>query len=166
MNPSDRSAAIADLAGRIKGIRTAMLTTADEQGRLRSRPMATQDMEPDGTLWFFTCEDSPKVDEVERERQVNVSYSDDGRSLWVSVSGTAAVVTDRAKIEELWKPILKAWFPKGLEDPDLALLRVSPSAAEYWDAPSSKMVQVAGIAKAALSGEEYRPGEHRKVELG
>ena len=29
------------------------------------------------------------------------------------------------KIEELWKPIYKTFFPKGLEDPELALMKIS-----------------------------------------
>jgi general stress protein 26 len=165
MGESDRMAAIKELADRIAGVRIAMLTTVDEEGRLRSRPMATQELEFDGELWFFTKESSAKVDEVQAERQVNLAYADPGKSLWVSVSGTADLVRDRAKIDQLWSPMLKAWFPDGKDDPDVALLRVRVSAAEYWDAPNSKMVQLAGIAKAALTGREYRTGEHEKLDL-
>lgn len=72
---------------------------------------------------------------------------------------------DKEKAKELWKPLLKAWFPKGLEDPDLALLKVSVESAEYWDAPSSKMVQIAGIAKAAVTGQRYQGGENKKLDV-
>ncbi|HEX6901633.1 MAG TPA: pyridoxamine 5'-phosphate oxidase family protein [Thermoanaerobaculia bacterium] len=150
----------------IKGISFAMLTTVDEDGSLRSRPMQTQDTEFDGELWFFTGASSHKVDEVQRDRRVNLSYADPDDNRYVSLSGTAALVRDRAKMKELWKPVLKAWFPGGLEDPELALLRVKVEKAEYWDSPSSKMVQLAGFLKAIATGKrlEYA-GENEKLEL-
>ncbi len=151
----------------IKDVKIAMLTTLDEDGGLRSRPMATQKTEFDGTLWFFTRASSPKVDEVEQEHQVNVSYAAPDSNTYVSVSGPAKLVRDPAKAKELWNPILKAWFPKGLEDPDLALLSVRVEKAEYWDSPSSTMVQIAGFVKAIATGHAYKPspGEHAKMEL-
>lgn len=150
----------------IKGISFAMLTTVDEDGSLRSRPMQTQETEFDGELWFFTGASTPKVGEVQRDQRVNLSYADPDDNRYVSLSGTAALVLDRAKMKELWKPVLKAWFPGGLEDPELALLRVKVEKAEYWDSPSSKMVQLAGFLKAIATGKrlEYA-GENEKLEL-
>lgn len=151
----------------IKEVKIAMLTTADVDGTLRSRPMATQKTAFDGTLWFFTRASSPKVDEVERAHEVNLSYAAPDSNTYVSVSGTAQLVRDKGKAEELWNPILKAWFPRGLEDPDLALLRVTVHKAEYWDSPSSTMVQIAGFVKAVATGHSYQPGrgEHEKISL-
>ena len=150
----------------IKGIRFAMLTTVDTDGSLRSRPMATQEAEFDGELWFFTGASSPKVDEVERDHRVNVSYAAPDDNTYVSVSGTARLVRDKAKAKELWNPALKAWFPEGLDDPDLALLRVRVEKAEYWDSPSSKMVQLYGLAKAVLTGKRADDiGENEKIDL-
>jgi general stress protein 26 len=147
----------------IKGIRTAMLTTIDADGSLHSRPMATQEAELDGDLWFFTGASSPKVAEVGRDRRVNLSYAAPDDNRYVSVSGTARLVLDKAKAKELWNPILKAWFPEGLDDPNLALLQVKVEKAEYWDAPSSKMVQLVGFLKAIATGERYEPGENEKL---
>src|SRR4051812_1851985 len=95
---SNRSDAVKKLGELIKDIKVAMLTTAEEDGSLRSRPMATQSKEFDGNLWFFTREHSGKVDEVQRERQVNVSYAAPSDNRYVSVSGPGRIVTDRAKI--------------------------------------------------------------------
>lgn len=159
------SDAIAKLAKMIKGIRIAMFTTAGSDGELRSRPMATQQTDFDGNLWFFTDSDSGKVDEVGRERHVNVSYADPSDNRYVSVSGRASVVHDREKVKELWSPIHKAWFPNGPDDPNLTLLKVEVEQAEYWDAPSSKVVQLIGFAKATLTGERYLPGDHDKLDL-
>lgn len=157
---------IAKLADLIKDIRIAMLTTVEDSGELRSRPMATQEAEFDGVLWFFTKEHSTKVDEVQKERQVNVSFADPKSQTYVSTSGTAIVSTDKAKMKELWQPTLKAWFPEGLDDPELALLRVTIHQAEYWDTPPGLVVNLFGAAKAAVTGKEYQPGDHQKVSLG
>jgi general stress protein 26 len=163
----NKTTALEQLREKIKGIRIAMLTTIDEDGSLHSRPMATQETELDGDLWFFTPATSPKVGEIGRDQRVNLSYADPDDQRYVSVSGTARLVRDRAKAKELWNPLLKAWFPQGLDDPDLALLRVHVEKAEYWDSPSSKMVQLAGFLKAVTTGKRYEPdpGENEKIEL-
>ncbi len=149
----------------IKDISVAMLITMEADGGLRSRPMIAQKDEFEGDLWFFTSANSAKVEEVSRSRDVNVSYADPGDQRFVSVSGIAEVVNDREKIKLLWGSGYKAWFPKGLDDPDLALIKVHVYQAEYWDAPSGKMVQIAGFVKSITSGQNYRPGENEKLEL-
>ena len=160
-----RDAAVQKLGAMIKDIKIAMLTTVDADGSLRSRPMATQSTDFDGDLWFFTRADSPKVDEVRRDEAVNLSYAAPAKQRYVSISGTARLVRDRAKAEELWNPLLKAWFPQGLDDPDLALLKVAVEKAEYWDSPSSTMVHLVGFVKALATGQPYKPGENEKIDL-
>lgn len=161
----NRDESIKKLASLIKDIRFAMFTTTEDDGSLRSRPMATQEVEFDGDIWFFTAEHSGKVEEVQDHPQVNVAYAKPEANLWVSVSGTAEFTKDRAKMEELWKPVLKAWFPKGLEDPELSLIRVRASGAEYWDAPSNKLVRLAGLARALVTGTEDNQGKNEKLDL-
>ena len=160
-----RDEAIRKLGEMISGIRIAMLTTAQLDGTLRSRPMATQQAEFDGDLWFFTSKSSPKSDEIRHDSHVNVSYADSEGQRYVSVSGTATLVDDREKAKELWNPLYKAWFPKGLDDPDLTLVKVDVHQAEYWDSPSGVMVHIVGVAKALATGERYEPGENEKVNL-
>ena len=157
--------AVTKLNELIKDIPIAMLTTVDTDGALRSRPMATQKMGPDGVLWFFTSADSPKAAEVGREHHVNIAYADQEHNRYVSVSGAASVVRDEAKAKELWNPFYKAWFPEGLDDPKLALLRVAPDKAEYWDSPGSMVVHAIGFAKAVLTGKPYDGGENEKLKL-
>ena len=99
--------------------------------------------------------DSSKVNEVGREHQVCVAYANPDDQVYVSVSGTAQITRDRQKIEELWSPVYKAWFPQGLEDPNVALLFVDVDKAEYWDAPSGRLVQLAGFVKALATGKPY-----------
>lgn len=162
---TNQSDSIKKLGELIADINIAMLTTIDEDGSLRSRPMGTQETEFDGHLWFFTSDRSAKVDEIGKRHQVNVSYAAPAANTFVSVSGEAEVVQDKAKIEELWSPALKAWFPDGPETPDIALLRVDVEKAEYWDAPNSKMVILAGFLKAVVTGQRYDPGENEKVKI-
>lgn len=162
---TDNNENIKKLRELIKDIKFAMLTTVEEDGTLRSRPMATQHIEFDGDLWFFTNANAPKVDEVQHEEHVNVSYANPDKQSYVSVSGRAQLVRDRQKIEELWNPLFKAWFPKGLDDPDLALLKVSVDQAEYWDSPSSTVARLVGFVKAITTGEAYSGGENEKLNL-
>ncbi len=162
---TEHDESVKKLSDLIKGIRMAMLTTAEDDGSLRSRPMATQDAEFDGSLWFFTRAEAPKVDEVRRDDHVNLSYAEPKSQQYVSVSGRAELVRDPSKIHELWNPLLKAWFPKGLDDPELALLRIDVDKAEYWDSHSSAMVHLIGFVKASVTGKPYEPGQHEKIDL-
>lgn len=153
------------LADKIKGIRIAMMTTVEADGTLRSRPMATQDVEFNGELWFFTQAEAPKVGQVEQHSKVNISYAKPDDNLFVSVSGTAELVRDRKKIDEYWKPLYKAWFPNGKEDPQLALLKVNVESAEYWDAPSGKTGGLFVALKGLTSGGKDATGEDVKMDL-
>ena len=147
----------------ITDMRIAMLTTVDEEsGGLRSRPMAYQHPKEgfDGTIYFFTDASSGKVDEIDKEHKVNVAFSNPKGNDYVSISGTARLSKDHAKITELWNPIYKAWFPDGLEDPNLALLVVTTDRAEYWASPNGALLQVFGFVKAAVTGTRASGGEH------
>jgi general stress protein 26 len=150
----------------IKDIDFCMLSTIDENGYVHSRPMSlNSQVDEEANLWFFTSSNSLKASEIESSPQVNASFSNPEESQYVSLSGTAELVTDRAKIKELWKPILKAWFPDGPEQSDLALLRVRVEKAEYWDSPSSTVAQVFSFVSAIVSGKQVEIGENKKINL-
>ena len=149
----------------IEDIRIAMLTTAMPDGTLRSRPMATQQTESDGDLWFFTQASAAKAEEIRANPHVNVSYASPRENRYVSVSGTATLVRDRRKMEELWDQLYEAWLPHGLENPDLALLRVDVERAEYWDAPSATMAEIAGLLKVPATRGPSAAGENEKIDL-
>ncbi|MGF1512130.1 MAG: pyridoxamine 5'-phosphate oxidase family protein [Elainellaceae cyanobacterium] len=165
-NATTQSEQLNKLRELIKDIEIAMLTTVAEDGSLHSRPMSSNGhIDVDFSLWFFTYADSGKVDEIGEERQVNVSFSCPEKQEYVSVSGVAHLVKDRSKIESLWSPEQQAWFPKGLDEPGLALLKVVPHTAEYWDAPPSFIAHTIGLAKAITTGEQASPGENATVNL-
>ncbi|MFC7548403.1 pyridoxamine 5'-phosphate oxidase family protein [Plantactinospora sp. GCM10030261] len=149
----------------IRDAKICMLTTTTADGRQVSRPMGLQEAEFDGELWFFADADSAKVHQVERNPQVNVAFADQKNNAWVSISGTAEQAYDRAKAEQLWNPLLKAWFPDGLDTPSLTLLRVRASSAEYWNSPNGKVITLLGYAKAAVTGDRPEGGENREVSF-
>ncbi|RAU83246.1 pyridoxamine 5'-phosphate oxidase family protein [Pontibacter arcticus] len=153
------------LIDKIKDIDIAMMTTMDDDGCLRSRPMRTMQTKDNGVLWFFTGYESAKSHELRHDAHVNLSYSKPSDNLYVSVSGKATLSKDRAKIDELWNPAMKAWFPEGKEDPNVGLIKVTIEKAEYWDSPNSAVVHLYGIVKAALTGERADPGENKKINL-
>jgi general stress protein 26 len=146
----------------IKDSRIAMLTMLDEQGRIVSQPMATQDVEPDADLWFIAERSSEKVANIRRDPRVNVSYS--SSDSWVSVAGTAEVVDDVAKLEELWNTFTDAWLEGGPKNPENILIRVAADSAEYWDSPGSKVTQVLNLLKAKATGERFE-GDNKTVDL-
>lgn len=149
----------------IKDIKVCMLTTMTADDTHVSRPMTVQQAEFDGDLWFFAFADSSKVQEIGLHPQVNVAFSDTGGNTWVSLSGTAETIEDRAKAEELWNPLLKAWFTEGLDTEGLMLIKVHAESAEYWDAPNGKAVMLFGAIKAAITGEPPKAGENETVQL-
>lgn len=150
----------------VKDIDFCMLTTVDESGDLHSRPMSSNgDIDPDGDIWFFTGASSHKVSEIARLPKVNVSFADPDNQHYVSVTGTAQVVRDREKIEELWRPEFKMWFPEGKDDPEIALLRVSLEKAEYWDSPSSTIGYALELVSSLVTGKQSNSGENEKLNF-
>ena len=123
------------------------------------------EVDQEGNLWFFTSASSHKVSEVSRTPKCNAGFAAPDDNRYVSISGTAELVKDKSKIEELWKPELKAWFPEGAEQPDLALLRVGIEKAEFWDGPSSTIAQVVSFVRRSPRANRQSYGENKKLEL-
>jgi len=159
----DRQEEVAKVSDLIKDIQFAMLTTKCPDGTLSSRPMVAQQLEFDGTLWFLTGERTHKTEEIAQNPDVNLAFVDTDDNAYVSISGRAAVLDDREKARELWNPAYRAWFPDGIDDPDLRVLRVDVTSAEYWDSPSSAVVHLLGLAKAMVTGQRYHGGEHGQI---
>jgi general stress protein 26 len=156
---------LARLADLIAQAQVAMLTTEEEQGLLRSRPLLTLEMDEEGRLWFFTHLSTRKVGEMDQHRLVNLSYADLTRQAFVSICGRVRMLRDPDKARELWTQRLKPWFPSGLDDPDLGLLEITVEEAEYWDVPASRMQRLFGLT-ASAEGEPGQPGEHGELRPG
>ena len=151
------------IARLVKASKIALLTTITPSGQLHSRPLATQEADFDGDLWFFTQDPSSKVDDIRSNDQVNAAF-ESGKG-YLSVSGSATIVHDRTKIDELWTPAASAWFPDGKDDPTVALIKVSAQSAEYWASDEPGVVSIFKIAKAALTGGQPDVGDNKSVDL-
>jgi general stress protein 26 len=139
----------------------AMLVTRTPEGDLRGRPMALAEVQPDGTLWFATDRHSAKVDELDKDGHVVVTMQ--SKSKFVSLSGKAAVIDDRAKLAQLWKVEWQVWFPDK-DDPNIVLLRVDGNAGEYWDNSGTSGVKyLIEAGKALVSGSRPDVGDDPKV---
>jgi general stress protein 26 len=135
----------------------AMLTTIDGDGALVSRPMTPLRMDENGALWLFTDARSAKINQL---RAVNLSFADTQQGTYVSISGRGEMYADHGHVEHLWTQFATSWFPDGPDSEHLALLKIVPDAADYWDAPQSRMVRVLAMAVSVVSGEAIATGEH------
>jgi general stress protein 26 len=154
LEDKDALAKIVDIA---KG-EMAMLRTMAEEPDLDIRPMMTQGIDPDGTLWFFSGKSSLKNRQIERDPAVQLVYSIPGRGEFLSIHGTARISQSRAKIDELWTGWARTWFTGGKDDPELSLIAVVPMRGYYWDTKHNRMVQLAKIAIGALTGTTMDDG--------
>lgn len=136
-----------------------------EDNQIVSRPMSTQKVEDDGTIWFFSDKDSVKNDQILQDNKVYLMYSDTSKQHYLSLGGYAEIVFDKDKIEELWTPIAKAWFEEGKDDPDITLLKVMPETGHYWDTKNGKLVSTIKIAIATLTGNEPDDGIEGKLSV-
>lgn len=152
----------------IKDMKFGMFTHRHANGELHAHPLTTQNRSLDetGMLYFFVSRATELGQRVQADGNVCVNYGDASKDTWVSVSGTASVSEDRALKERLYSPMVKAWFPGGLDDPNLELVQVKIKHAEYWDIKESKMTQLLKMASAAVTGNPPTMGEHKEVNMG
>ena len=152
----------------IKDIKFAMFTTRHGNDHLHSRPMTTQNkaIDEDESLWFFMSKKGDPVGDLKAQPIVNVVYANPSSDTYVSVSGTAAMIEDQAKKNQLWSKMAEAWFPGGPTDADLALVQVQIVHANYWDVKESKIVQLYEMAKAVVTGKPPTAlGDHGEVRM-
>jgi general stress protein 26 len=149
----------------VHDVNICMFTTIDDHNAVVSRPMSTVKIDEEGNAWFFTNEFSEKIHEVSRDNTVYLIYSHPGRNVYVNVRGSCSVILDKQKIDELWNPLLKAWFPGGKEDPKLCLVKVVTEEASYWNSNSGKMGVYFKMLKAIANKEKYHEGDVGKLTL-
>ena len=164
--PASTEKKLDQMYGLVDGIEIAMLVTRRMDGHLVSRPMATQVRAAGADLWFVTDGETDKLDELQHDPHVNVSYYRDKTREWVSVSGTARTVTDRARIHELYRPDWKAWFPDdgpgrdgGPDDPRLTLIAVDAHSVVYMVSNTPRPVVLFEVVKGMITGTQPDVGE-------
>lgn len=148
----------------VKNIKFAMVTTTNEQGQLRSCPLTVQEVDIDGDLWFVVNKQSEAYNDIKQDPRVNVSFSSDNKT-YISISGKGEFVEDNDKLQSLWNPSLKIWFPQGISDPNVTLLKINVEDAEYWQHPAFKVVQLAALAKSLITGDKEKISEHKRLDL-
>jgi general stress protein 26 len=154
----DHDKAIEKMKELVDHTNTCLFSTNFSKTPVQTRPMATQTVDDDGCFWFFSEDESNKNFELEKDSRVQLFYSNPGKSEYMTVFGRATIVNDREKIEELWTPIVKAWFKGGKDDPSLTLIQVSPEDAYYWDTKNNKMVSLVKIVGSMFSGKVMDDG--------
>jgi general stress protein 26 len=137
----------------IAGHEVAMMCTSSGNQAMNTRPMQTLKIDDDGCFWFMSKKGSTKNQEIVADSKVQLCYSVPGKSAYLSVHGTATISRDQKKIDELWSPLARAWFPEGKDDPNITVIKVSAICGHYWDIKHNKMVQVAAVAMGAITGK-------------
>ena len=156
------------LWGLIKDTRFCMLSHRHTDGTLHSHPLTTQnkDLGEDGCLYFFVSRSSEVGQRLQQDGNVNLAYANVEKDTWVSVTGTARVSQDMQKKKELFNVMAKAWFPGGVEDPNLELVEVRIDEAEYWNVKENKLLQLLKMGTAAVTGHPPKKmGEHGEVQF-
>lgn len=138
-----------------------MLTSVGASG-LQAHPMTIQKVDETGNLWFFVPADSAQAVNVGSDPRVNVAIAKGGQ--WVSVSGTAKLVKDSARVDELWDDAVAAYFEGGKADPRVTLLHVTTESAEYWGTSGGTLGAVASVLKAKATGDTPK-GENAETTL-
>ena len=154
----DRQEGLDKMKEMIGSINICMFITNSKESN-HVRPMATTKAEANGTLWFFAKLSSPKMSDIKKDNNVQLLYSHPGKDSYLDVLGKAYVETSREKIEQYWTPLAKAWFPDGIDDPEICLLKVEVDSAYYWDSGTSKMVSFFKMVTAAVTGKQVAEGE-------
>ena len=165
MTANDKKSSIVKLRKLIDNVNVAMLTTIKENGEFYSRPMNTMDFDKEGNLFFFSDEHTPDVHDVKVNNRVSVTYTNPENNTYIALNGRLFLIEDQAKINKLWVPACKAWFPEGKTDPNLTLIKVEVLKAEFWDTAESYMVVMFNLLKAIVKGKTYDQGEHETINF-
>jgi len=149
-----------------KGIDICLFCTNLKEGDGEStRPMSTQGVDTDGTIWFFSGKDSLKNKEIEADKHIRLYYSQPNESSFMVVNGEAEISFDRQKIEELWTPHVKAWFQGGIDDPNISLIKITPTNSYYWDVEGNKMVNFIKWIASVATGAELIDAKEGNLQL-
>jgi general stress protein 26 len=130
---------LAEIAEKMRDMDFTILTTRTEGGALAGRPMSNnREVEFDGDSYFFTCDETRTVADIERDPQVGLGFQGKSGMLgmkpfFLTVDGTAELIRDKARFAEHWSKDLDAWFKQGIDTPGLTLIKVHAERLHYWD---------------------------------
>ena len=159
------SVALAKLKELVESVNICMYCSMEHGSDIASRPMGTAKIEDDGTIWFFTTDHSGAAENAEGASEVCLNYAHIPKNTYLCVMGNPELIFDKAKMKELWSPILNIWFPQGLDTPDIALVKVTPRSAHYWDGDMSRLRLLFSFIKAQVTGKRPEGDEGDEGEL-
>jgi general stress protein 26 len=128
-------------------------TAVTADGSIAARPMSVQEVDDHGNLWFLSADDSHKNEELARDPSVRLFFQASAHSGFLTLAGTANVSRDKARIKELWEPIVKTWFTEGKDDPRITVIKVAPTEGYYWDTKHGAAVAGAKMLIGAAIGK-------------
>lgn len=146
--------AVAKMKQLVDKAETCFFCTAITTGKpVPTRPMAVQEVDDQGRLWFLSASDSHQNQEILADAGVQLLFQGSPHSDFLTLHGRATISTDKARIKQLWKPILKTWFTEGQDDPRITVICVTPDAGYYWDTKHNKAVVMLKMAIGAMTGK-------------
>ena len=138
----------------VKKAQTCFFCTAVAKGDSHgARPMNVRQVDDQGNLWFLMANDSHAALEVASDPAVKLFFQGSPHSDFLHLNGWAAIVTDRSKLKDLWEPVLKTWFTEGIDDPRIAIVRVTPTDGYYWDTKHGNFVAGIKMLVGAVTGK-------------
>lgn len=129
------------------------------------RPMAAQNVCDQGNVWFFSEKNSDKNKEIAENENVQLFFAHPGKSSYLIVNGKAEIIFDKAKVDELWSPLVKTWFPVGKDDPNLSIIKVKPSSAYYWDSDGNQMINFLKMVASVATGSNLLTGSEGEITV-
>ena len=155
--------AVKEIKDLVEELNSCMFCTHSAD-RLKSRPMSVQKADDQGNLWFLSDKNSGKNQEIKINDEVDLFFGQ-GKDKWLSLHGRASISYDKQKIKELWAPIAKIWFTDGVDDPDISVIKVTYDDGYYWDNKHGRMVALAKMAAAFVSGTTMDDGIEGKLKV-
>ena len=151
----------------VKDIKYTMMTTRTSEDHLHSCPMNTTETSIGAKeIWFIGHTPSETVENIKTNPEVNLAYVSQDDKNYLSITGTAELLEDKEKLNELWSVMYNAYFEKGKEDPSVQLIKVTPHGAEYWangnPITSAFKMTAAAVTETAV---EKSLGENFSIEL-
>lgn len=149
----------------VESVHICMYCSMEHGSDMASRPMGTARIDDDGSIWFFTTDHSGAAQNAQHAAEVCLNYAHIPKNTYLCVMGTPELVFDKGKMKELWHPMLKTWFPQGLDTADIALVKVTPRSAHYWDSDASRLRLLFSFIKAQVTGKRPEGDEGEEGEL-
>ena len=129
------------------------------------RPMSAIKVCDQGNIWFFSEKSSDKNIAIATDKNVQLFFSHPGKNSYLIVNGEAEIILDKTKIEELWTPVAKIWFKEGKDDPNISIIKVTPSNAYYWDTDGNRMINILKIVASIATGTYLVNGNQGTITI-